>query len=113
MRFKAEVAKLWRERSIAARNDGLIFTIKSFAVSTGTSDSILKWKPQHSIDVRVHLANESWKVSANMNASSEMTLIESVTDKFSIRMSESKLLDAIRARQPCIVECVLSIEEMN
>lgn len=109
---KAEVAALWRERAQSRHlNDGLIFTMNNAPIETGTSASILKWKPQHSIDVRFELAaNQVWHMYANMNHSGGLTPLQNVDPALSFRLAESKLLAAIHTRQPCVVECVLHFE---
>lgn len=108
---KAEVAKLWGEIELSRhRNDGLIFTLNAAAVDTGTSSSILKWKPKHSIDVSFELIDNDWNMSANMNNSGDTVPLSSACGDLSVHLAESKLLDAIRMRQPCVVECVLEIE---
>ena len=108
---KATLRKLWSDRNSSLhRNDGVIFTLNSAPVETGTSASILKWKPSHSIDVRFELADDEWRMYANMNNSSGLVRVEEACTDFSFQVSSSKLLDAIRTRQPCIIECVLSVE---
>lgn len=109
---KATLRKLWSDRSTSNhRNDGVIFTLNSAPVETGTSASILKWKPSHSIDVRFELINNQWEVFANMNNSNGLAGISEACQGLALSILPSKLLDAIRIRQPCIIECVISVED--
>lgn len=107
---KAEVAKLWAEVELSRhRNDGLIFTKNAAGVDTGTSSAILKWKPAHSIDVTFEMVDGEWMVRANMNNSGETVLLREACE-VNVRVAESKLLDAIRVRQPCVIECLLKLD---
>ena len=68
---KESIDTLWFERGGSHhRTDGLIFTQNDRPVGIGTSQSILKWKPTHSIDVRITYtaANAKWKIYANNNS---------------------------------------------
>lgn len=107
---KASLRTLWSERaSTNHRNDGVIFTLNSAPVETGTSASILKWKPSHSIDVKFELKENVWCVYANMNNSGDIVPIETACDGLRVEIAQSKLLEAIHTRQPCIIECMLQI----
>lgn len=113
---KASLRSLWEERgSCGHRNDGIIFTLNSAPVETGTSSSILKWKPSHSIDVRVETFDKgtSWRIYGNMNNSGELADISDMIGDFVPTLEKTKLLDAISMRQPCIIECLLHIEGSN
>lgn len=110
---KAALTALWSERHQSKhRNDGVIFTLNSASVETGTSLSILKWKPTHSIDVRVELdASGRWHAYANKNNSSEFIEIEEALAPTPCRIAPSKLLDVLRSRQPCILECAIHVDD--
>ena len=111
---KASLRSLWEERAQCGhRNDGIIFTLNSAPVETGTSSSILKWKPSHSIDVRVETADDgmTWKIYGNMNHSGEVSDLSERMGDMTPRLSQTKLLDAIRSRQPCIIECLISLKD--
>lgn len=109
---KASLETLWSERGQSGhRNDGIIFTLNSAPVETGTSASILKWKPSHSIDVRIEWTADAWEIFANSNKSSELVRLRDTHDGSRFRMdTTSRLLQAVRPRQPCIIECVLQLE---
>ena len=110
---KASLRGLWEERgSCSHRNDGIIFTLNTAPVETGTSSSILKWKPSHSIDVRLESNDEgvSWRILGNMNNSGNLCDITEGIGNFVPVLERTKLLDAITTRQPCIVECLIRIE---
>lgn len=109
---KANLKRLWADRETSShRNDGVIFTQNSASVGTGTSASILKWKPSHSIDVRVEEHDGTWRVLANQNNSNELVDISGSFGEFRVDMKPSKLLDAIASERCCIVECVLRVHE--
>lgn len=106
---KANLQTLWDERMLSGHhNDGVIFTLNSAPVETGTSPSILKWKPSHSIDVWIDWC-EGWKLRANQNNSAEMVEMSEIFQVYTVRMCETKLLDAVRARMPCILECIIEV----
>ena len=109
---KANLRSLWEERgTMAHRNDGIIFTLNGAPVDTGTSPSILKWKPSHSIDVKLTVNDEGkWCIFGNTNDSNHLFDMTDVFEQLTVVLAPCKLLDAIRARQPCIVECVIKIE---
>lgn len=109
---KAEIGKLWQERHLCKhRNDGLIFTINSASIDTGTTTSILKWKPSHTIDLLFKLENTEWKFYAHSNTKSEHVSLDSLDTDIPIRLAESKLLNAIVAHQPCVVECIILLHD--
>lgn len=111
---KASLRSLWEERGQCGhRNDGIIFTLNSAPVETGTSASILKWKPSHSIDIRVETRDDglNWKMYANMNHSGELCDITESIGADKPVLIRTKLLEAIRARQPCIIECLIALKE--
>eukprot|EP00966_Prymnesium_polylepis_P106528 2466653-Prymnesium_polylepis.2 len=50
---KGDLKNLWDDRNASLhKNDGIIFTLNSAPVETGTSKTILKWKPTHSVDIK-------------------------------------------------------------
>lgn len=110
---KASLAALWNERFQSKhRNDGIIFTLNSACVETGTSTSILKWKPSHSVDVRFELDDkDEWRVLANKNNSSLLIGIEDACGSTPCTFVKNKLLDIVQSRQPCILECVLDVTD--
>ena len=111
---KAALRKLWSDRNTSNhRNDGVIFTLNSAPVETGTSASILKWKPSHSIDVKFELIDNEWKVFTNMNNSNGLVSLDEACDGLTLNVSPSKLLEAVRIRQHCIIECVIDVEGEN
>ena len=48
-------------------------------------------------------------VRANMNNSGETVLLQEACE-MNVRVAESKLPDAIRVRQPCVIECLLQLD---
>ena len=109
---KAQFNTLWQDRTnIAHQNDGVIFTQNNAPINTGTSPSILKWKPEHSVDVRVVWVINAWKLYANENQSGDMKDITNYINGRHVELSlDNKLLDAIKDHQPCIVECVVTVQ---
>lgn len=107
---KASLQTLWDERMTSGHhNDGVIFTLNSAPVETGTSASILKWKPSHSIDVRVDFDGVRWRLAANQNNSGDVVDMTDSVNGCQVTFHESKLLEAVRARIPCIIECLLEV----
>lgn len=109
---KSTLRSLWDERiSCGHRNDGIIFTLNNAPVETGTSSSILKWKPSHSIDLRLQtLDGSTWRLYGNMNNCGELEDITDNIGDLTPVLEHNKLLDAILERQPCIIECLMRIE---
>lgn len=111
---KASLKSLWDERGQCYhRNDGIIFTLNSAAVDTGTSSSILKWKPSHSIDLRVQTETDglTWRMYANKNNSGVLVDVTDIIDGLTPVLQNTKLLDAVKSRQPCIIECLITLDE--
>ena len=103
---------MWSERNQSGhRNDGIIFTLNTAPVEIGTSNSILKWKPAHSIDIRVTFKDECWSIFANCNKSAGFVKLEMTQDGRRFELQHGRLLEAIKPRQPCILECVISLDD--
>ena len=66
---KRSIEELWNQRASSSHHtDGLIFTSNTDAITPGTSRSILKWKPCHSVDLLVRRAERGEvRVFANNN----------------------------------------------
>ncbi len=109
---KANLRTLWRERTTSNhRNDGIIFTLNSAPVETGTSPSILKWKPSHSIDVLFCRNDDELAIYGNTNNSGELFDITNSIDDLTTELVKSVLLDAVNERLPCILECVIHVKD--
>lgn len=110
---KAQLKTLWEERTgCCHRNDGIIFTLNNSGVETGTSPSVLKWKPAHSIDIYLDRhADDSWKILCNTNTSNELIDISSSVSDLQVQLVENKLIETIEQRFPCIVECVITVRD--
>lgn len=110
---KAYLASLLMDKDTSHhRSDGVIFTLNTASVETGTTQNILKWKPSHSVDLLFNIVGVKWKMYANTNNSSDMI---DITDTFNGRgvvldTTNTQLLDAVRNRLPCIIECVVTID---
>ena len=108
---KANLQTLWQDRGhMCHGNDGIIFTLNNAPVETGTSPSILKWKPSHSIDVLVRDLGGALRIYSNMNNSGD---VEDITDGVAglrVRFACNKLIEAVASRLPCILECLITIE---
>lgn len=109
---KSSLRSLWADRNQSGhRNDGIIFTLNSAPVDTGTATSTLKWKPMHSIDILIKLDdNDEWRMYANCNNSSGHIDLCTTPDHTFV-LQPGLLLQAVRSRQPCIIECVICLEE--
>lgn len=110
---KGSLATLWLDRATSThRNDGIIFTRNNAAIETGTCSSILKWKPSHSVDVRVSCGDEGrWTIHSNMDNSSGLCDITNGIDEYDLSLVNNKLLTTVKDRLPCVLECVVSIHE--
>ncbi len=109
---KASLKTLWNERgTVNHYNDGIIFTLNSARIETGTSASILKWKPSHSIDVRIVETSSAWQIFANMNNSGELVNITDTIGEYRVQLAPSKLLEAMSSRASCIIECIITVDD--
>ena len=100
---KASVEMLWNNRfNSSHKNDGIIFTKNNASVGFGTSTTILKWKPSHSVDVELRFVDNMWKCRANTDNSDDLVEIP-----YSIQ--ENELISKIKS--PCIMECEIQINE--
>lgn len=112
--FKSQLPLLWSQRHHETHNnDGIIFTMNCSGVDTGTSKYVFKWKNEHTIDIKASLDPKtfSWIIHVNSNADETTVDINSIGASREFVMQHNKLLDALCNRQPCIVECVLSIDK--
>lgn len=108
---KSSLRTLWNDRNTTYhRNDGIIFTLNSSPIETGTTSSILKWKPSHSIDVYMTHQNDEWIMFANHNSSGELVNLRDHIPNYRINLRHSRLLEAVRPRQPCIMECIIIMD---
>ena len=109
---KAHLQTLWEERvHCNHRNDGIIFTLNTAPVEIGTTNSILKWKPLHSIDVFIALVDNDWRIFANSNNSSDMVdITDTRVNDHLLRLAPNRLIELMRVRQPCVVECAVVIK---
>ena len=109
---KANLATLWNERTATVHgNDGIIFTLNNAPVETGTCASILKWKPSHSIDVMVQNQANFLKIFGNMNNSGDLEDITDAVGGLAVTLVHNRLLEAVVARLPCVVECLITIRD--
>lgn len=107
---KGNILQLWSDRQTSThRNDGIIFTLNGAPVSTGTCPAILKWKPAHSVDLRVELTAGRWRLFGNANHSSDLEDITDGLDGATVTLQEVGLLAVLESRQPCIVECLVEV----
>jgi len=111
---KENTHELWmKHENNTHRVDGLVFTLNKSPIEIGTSGSILKWKPTHTIDVHVTYTAErdSWKVFANSNVSQDIIEITDAIDEHRVKLVANKLLQTLIGHQPCIVECALALND--
>jgi len=109
---KQSLPDLWKGRKqISHRNDGIILTHNDIPIHTGTSKHVLKWKPSHSIDIKFIYKNTEWKIYANDNSSDDEIEITNKIGNYSMKIEESKLLDHLKLKLSCIVECLLEIQD--
>lgn len=108
---KSNLKDLWEDSfSSTHKNDGLIFTLNDSPVETGTSSSIFKWKPMHSIDLKFEHADNAWKIYCNANNSSDLIDVSHKLEENAICIEENKFLNAVIPRKTCIIECFISFE---
>jgi len=91
-------------------NDGIIFTLNNAPVETGTSASILKWKTSHSIDVLVRNVDGHIRIYGNMNHSGDVHDATGAIAGLYTHLVRNKLMEAVSARMPCILECLITID---
>ena len=105
---RSQVRSIWQEREFDPhRSDGIIFTKNGSGVQLGTCNDIFKWKPSHSIDVRV---DTNLHVYANCNASSRTQLLFQSADGLTYELVNNRLIAAISEHLPCIIECLLVVD---
>jgi len=102
-----QICELWNNRKKCShRNDGLILTFNNYHIDTGTSKSVFKWKPSHSIDIKCYFSTE-WRFYANANASDEEVELSTL---FKLRVDNTlKLLDMLQPKQKCVIECIINV----
>ena len=106
---KEHLRTLWERRMHENHNnDGIIFTCNCSGVDTGTSRFVYKWKPQHTVDVRVSYANDQWQVGVNSNTDDSILPIETIIER-PVRLENNRLTQALQDRHMCIIECVVRI----
>lgn len=107
---KEHIKELWNnQEKCSHRNDGIILTLNSSHVHTGTSKSVFKWKPSHSIDIKCYF-KEKWTFFANDNSSDNEINITKKIGKYNVNIDEeSKLLKLLETKLSCVVECLINI----
>ena len=107
---KFMIKELWSSNDLCLhRNDGVIFTLNSAGITTGTSANIFKWKPSHSIDIKAYYTNKVWSIKGNDNNSDYEIDISTKCGKYDVVITENKLLNCLENRQPCVIECKIEI----
>lgn len=108
---KAQAHTLWEQRlHCSHQNDGLILTRNAAAIGSGTSDSIFKWKPTHSIDLRGIFRAEVWSFFANENRSGNEVDVTEECGGYRMRYCENGLLETLRRRENCVIEFLIHID---
>ena len=104
---------LWRDRNnVCHANDGLVFTLNTANVTIGTCSTILKWKPDHSVDIQiVYSCSKGLCLYANDNTSGAVVDITRSCCSYKIEFTMNRLIEVIKHRLPCIVECLIQIKE--
>jgi hypothetical protein len=109
---KAQLMSLWNQRfQETHNNDGIIFTMDCAGMDTGTSKFVYKWKAQHTIDLMACKTNDEWLLYVNSNTDNSQIDINDIGAKRSFKLINNKLLEVLNNRQPCIIECILTIDE--
>ena len=111
---KENIQELWLDhQNNSHRVDGMVFTLNKSPIEIGTSNSILKWKPSHTIDVRGTYDEQSnlWSVFANSNTSDTLFEITNDIEGQPVKLENNKLLQTLVEHQPCIVECALALKD--
>lgn len=98
------VDKLWDSRfQEGHRNDGIILTSNAAPIRTGSTDSILKWKPVHSIDVAM---DSERKIFVNANKTSSLVPLSDHTS-MTCNLIQNEIIDSLR--EHTIVECIIEV----
>ena len=107
---KQSLDHLWQNKTMCShRNDGLILTLNSANVHTGTSKHVLKWKPSHSIDIKCYF-NNKWTFFGNDNSSDEEIDISTHIGPYTVSLdTNSKLLNALKRKLCFVVECLITV----
>lgn len=111
---KSCIHELWSNNKTKSshRNDGIIFTLNSAPIHTGTSEYIYKWKPSHSIDLKCFFCNGKWSFFGNSNDSDEEIDVTQAMGTFKTSIDlKSKLLAMLERKSTCVVECVVQVNE--
>tara|TARA_Y100000741_G_scaffold365245_1_gene361404 strand:+ start:62 stop:1237 length:1176 start_codon:yes stop_codon:yes gene_type:complete len=110
---KQSLDHLWQNKTTCShRNDGLILTLNSTNVHTGTSKDVLKWKPSHSIDIRCFFNNNKWTYFANDNSSDEEIDITTSIGSYTVSLdTQSKLLNVLKRKISFFVECLILVSD--
>lgn len=105
---KNQIKTLWEDKQYNMhRNDGLIFTKNGCDVQMGTCNDIFKWKPTHSIDVWI---DNDLNIFGNSNISSKLEKLVNDDKSRTFVVTKNRLMCAIESRLPCIIECLISID---
>lgn len=87
------VKELWDSKDKCEHaNDGIILTMNASPIQTGSTDTILKWKPCHTIDV----IYRDQKLFVNSNNSDGL---------LSLKDHENYVFDSSHALENCVIEC--------
>lgn len=110
---KHNISDLWFGRQLCShRNDGIIITTNNSNIHTGTSKTIFKWKPSHSIDIKAQFLNEIWSFYANENNSDREINISTNIGKYKTLINvDSKLLALLKSKVHCVIECLIEIDD--
>jgi len=108
---KQSLDHLWQNKMMCShRNDGIILTLNSAYVHTGTSKHVLKWKPSHSIDIKCYFTNNKWTYYGNDNSSDDEINITSAIGPYKVYLdTQSKLLNVLKRKLCFVVECLIEL----
>ena len=106
---KHQVRSLWEQQASSThRNDGLIFTKNACSVQMGTCNAIFKWKPHHSIDVRIDAVHN---IYGNADKSSDIIQVIKDEKNRTFILQKNRLLEVMQHRLPCVMECFMELKD--
>ena len=112
------INELWQNRTHSQyRNDGLIFTNQnSLSVSKGTNKDSLKWKPEHTIDVKAEWIKNEWKITVGYSeqwTDISKTITLENGNKSNVIFHNNDLLKCISEKYSdhIILECSCNIQD--